>query len=246
MEASIVNRALFLVLLLTSACHRRQAPPPTIATPEVRTWGTLREVVHEGLVGEKVSLPDVVAPHVYAVGALAGLAGEIMALDGTAYVAQPGGDAALVSIPSQPMGATLLVAATVPAWRDAVLPAAAANAAALDDAVEAAARAAGLDPAKPFPFLIVGDVDASWHVLRGPVDGHAGGGHEAHMRNAVTGKVSGVRATLVGFFSLHHQGVFTHMGQRTHLHVITDDRKTMGHVDEIAVPAGVVLRLPAR
>jgi acetolactate decarboxylase len=64
------------------------------------------------------------------------------------------------------------------------------------------------------------------------------------MRNAITGRLVGQPVTVVGFFSRHHEGVFTHMGQRTHLHVLSDDGAAMGHVDEIAVPSGAALKLP--
>jgi acetolactate decarboxylase len=234
-----------LTLLLTVACNRREVASPTVVVPDVRTWGTLREVMHEGRVGAKVALSDAITEHTFAVGALAGLTGEITAVDGNAYVARAERDRAVVAVSREPVGATLLVASIVPAWKDVVLHAAPTNSA-LDDAVESAARAAGVDVEKPFPFLVEGSVDAAWHVLRHQPGEPAGGGHEAHLRNALTGKIAGGRATLVGFFSRHHQGVFTHMGQRTHIHVITDDRATMGHVDEVAVRPGAVLKLPAR
>ena len=235
-----------MALLAITACSRPRKPVLQLEAPEVRTWGALREVMHEGRVGPKVSLLDVVGPGLYAVGALAELAGEITVVDGKAYIARAAGQAADVMTPREPVAATLLTAATVPAWTEVMLSAAAANTNALDAAIEAAARNAGLDVERAFPFLIEGTVEATWHVLRGRSGGAGAGGHEAHMRDALTGKLNGSTATVVGFFSRHHQGVFTHMGQHSHLHVLTEDRKTMGHVDEISVPAGVRLKLPAR
>jgi hypothetical protein len=47
---------------------------------------------------------------------------------------------------------------------------------------------------------------------------------------------------VVGFYSAAHQGVFTHMGERTHLHAIVGD--ATGHVDALAIGAGATLRVP--
>ena len=64
-----------------------------------------------------------------------------------------------------------------------------------------------------------------------------------HARNAVVGKLAGP-AIVVGFFSKHHVGVFTHMGHTVHAHVIDPRSGIGGHADELAVRAGSVLRLP--
>lgn len=36
---------------------------------------------------------------------------------------------------------------------------------------------------------------------------------------------------MVGYFSTSHQGEFTHHDSFTHIHLITADRKVMGHLD---------------
>ena len=229
--------AVFLGLALCcSPAHRRPS-----AIPEVRVWGALRSIMHEGKTGPNVSLSNVAGPHVYGVGALTGLRGEVLLVDGAVFTSRAhGGDLAIHR--STTGTATLLVAATVPAWTNVPIssPIAAEE---LDNRLEALARANGLDVEKAFPVVIDGVVDVEWHVLDGSnVAGR--GTHADHMRNAVTGTISGIQATVVGFFSKHHQGVFTHMGQHTHFHVLTADHKIMGHVDRLAVRAGGTLKLP--
>jgi hypothetical protein len=83
--------------------------------------------------------------------------------------------------------------------------------------------------------------DVSWHVLGG---GAPGTGHDDHMRGAVTGVLPEAEGTLVGFFSKHQERVMTHMGQRTHLHVMTSDHAIMGHADRAGIGAGSRLLLP--
>src|SRR5687767_4532707 len=56
----------------------------------VSSFGKLRTMVHEGDVTAKVKLGEVLSrPHAFAVGALAGLAGEVTVLDGVAWLARP-------------------------------------------------------------------------------------------------------------------------------------------------------------
>jgi acetolactate decarboxylase len=52
------------------------------------------------------------------------------------------------------------------------------------------------------------------------------------------------RGTLVGFFSRNDQGVFTHMGSMTHIHAAVHGTRISGHVDDVVVPEGRLIRLP--
>ncbi|HEY0712847.1 MAG TPA: hypothetical protein VGF45_09255 [Polyangia bacterium] len=234
-----------IALFTATACSRKPPAVVKASAPPVQTWGTLREVMHEGNVGPKVVLRNVMVPHLYGVGALVGLSGEVAIVDGKAFVARADGNSAVVAPAPEATAATLLVAAAVSGWINFPLQQPVGSSRELDAVVESAARKAGLDLEQPFPFLVIGKVDARWHVLRGQ-PGHAGGGHAAHLRNAITGRLSDTAATVIGFFSRHHEGVFTHMGERSHLHVISDDASTMGHVDDIAMPAGATLKLPRK
>ena len=46
------------------------------------------------------------------------------------------------------------------------------------------------------------------------------------------------KVEIVGFFSKEHQGVFTHHDSFVHLHLITQDRRQMGHLDEMLLGKG--------
>jgi Alpha-acetolactate decarboxylase len=215
--------------------------------PEIQTFGTLRAVVHEGDLGEKVKLSAVVArPHAYAVGALTGLHGEITVLDGRIWLARPGRPSASRSPTPEP-GATLMVATHVARWRSHRLPAPVA-AGDIDAAVERIAGEAGVPADQPFPFLIEGGlVDLHWHVIDGSKMSAGGGtasSHAQHLEMAERFSARRARGTLVGFFSKRHHGVFTHMGSNTHMHVVLPDRRASGHVDRVALPAGTVVKLP--
>jgi alpha-acetolactate decarboxylase len=221
------------------------APERVRASTGVRTYGALREIMHEGKTeahAELASLPE--GRHTYALGALSGLRGEVTVLDGTIWLAYPNDDGTprVQAEKSSAERATLFVSAQVDRWRRVRLERDL-SPAEFDAGFEALAAAQGVDTGKPFPFRIDGTFrDLRWHV----VDGRkvAGGGHADHVRSAVSGALPEASGTLVGFFSKAHQGVFTHMGSNSHLHVVAPDAKISGHVDAVTVPAGVEVGFP--
>jgi hypothetical protein len=245
--------AALAAVLLCCHCHRpgpqpmrEKSEPSTMSPslPQVRVWGALRAIMHEGKTGPQVALTQAVArPHTYAVGALESLHGEVTIVDGAVWLASRRGDGPVDVEQAGPRGqaAALLVAANVPSWRSVrVLRDIGADD--LDDAIQTMARENGLDVEKPFPVLIEGRLsEAKWHVLAGV---GPGGTHDDHMRGASGGTIRDVDAVLVGFFSRHHEGVFTHMGQRTHFHVLTADHSVMGHADRAGVRRGSIMKLP--
>jgi acetolactate decarboxylase len=253
--------ALMLVAALEVACSRpseRRGATPASAAPDqpakaarpalpvVRVWGALRSIMHEGMVGPLVSLtPQALPPHTYAVGALSELRGEITIVDDQVWLAYPGENGRIRVERGAPTAerATLLVATTVTSWRDVPL-SVDIDQPELDDHLEALARSHGVDVEEPFPFLIEGGVgEVSWHVLDGRKVATTGG-HEDHRKGATTGTIRDVPAVLVGFFSKHHQGLFTHMGQHSHLHALTNDHRVMGHADQVSIRKGAILKLP--
>jgi acetolactate decarboxylase len=246
-------RAALAVALLCCQCHRpgpqpirekSEVSPMPPSLPQVRVWGALRGIMHEGKTGPQVALVEAVSrPHGYAVGALESLLGEVTIVDGVVWLAsrRADGGVAVEQAGSTGQAATLLVAANVPSWRT-VHVVRDIDADGLDDAIQTMARENGLDVEKPFPVLIEGRLsEAKWHVLAGA---GPGGTHDDHMRGAAAGTLRDVDGVLVGFFSRHHEGVFTHMGQRTHFHVLTADHSVMGHADRAGVRSGSTVKLP--
>ena len=50
--------------------------------------------------------------------------------------------------------------------------------------------------------------------------------------------------TLLGVFSRHHAGIFTHHDQWTHIHLVSDDKRHSGHVDSLSLDPDAMLFLP--
>lgn len=218
-----------LALATLAACGGSTAPVPPGIRVEVE--GSLRDVMHGGSTEGRIALAEVVRPGAIAVGALEGLRGEVTVLDGkmTASVVTEG--AIVTSEAAGALRATMLVHARVDDWREIPIrgPIGAGR---LDQEIERALVAGGVALDAPVPIVIDGSFSSlTWHVIDG---GH---GSSTTMTRSTPGP-----ALLVGFFSRHHEGVFTHAGQRTHLHALTSE--ATGHVDEAAVAGAATLRVP--
>jgi hypothetical protein len=83
MKKSWNSRLLLIAWLGASACSSTPWNEP------VATWGTMREVMHDGRTEGRVRLGDAAAaPDAIGLGALAGLSGEIVILDGAVWTSR--------------------------------------------------------------------------------------------------------------------------------------------------------------
>jgi len=231
------SRWLAATALVLASCS---TPADTFAS-----YGGMRDVMRLGKTGPRVALQQFAEPGWYGLGALAGLAGEILIDDGAVWVAHQASEVQTATPAHQ---ATLLAVARVPAWREVPLTADC-DLEALERVLAAAVPAANASNAAPLPFLIEGKAShLAMHVVRGycphgePVEGaappdawlHAAGEH--------------VPVRLVGVFAPGRAGTLTHHGTALHLHALVPGEAgpaAMGHVDSATLAAGSVLRIPA-
>lgn len=220
--------------------------PGAPAAVQVRSFGALRAIMHEGQTGPAVRIGDVVpGPRAFGIGALSGLRGEVTVVDDAIWTSYARDDGTLDVRPAgAEEEATLFVVANVARWQEATLDADVPDGQ-IDARIEALLRERGLDTEGAVPVQVRGGFrDLRWHV----VDGKKltpGAGHTDHVRASVSGALPAAEGVLVGFFSKHHHGVFTHMGSNTHFHVVLPERPLMGHVDGVTLARGARILLPA-
>lgn len=63
-----------------------------------------------------------------------------------------------------------------------------------------------------------------------------------HKQFAVAGAIDA--PMIVGFYSRHHAGVFTHHSTRLHMHTVNPTTGHVGHVDALTLGADARLYLP--
>jgi alpha-acetolactate decarboxylase len=228
-----------MVLGLTTGCHRDS----NRWTGDIRQWGSMHEVLGQGKTEGRVQLADAASkPHSYGVGALEKLAGEVTIIDGVIYRAQTQGDAIRVAQSTDDRNsAALLAVAYVPQWRGEPIDRDITNDE-VEDFIKHAAESRGLATDEPFPFRIDGPIDASVHVINGACPNapaaSATSAQPLHCSEDAYG-------TIVGFFAENGAGTLTHHGSRTHMHVVFDaNRNCSGHVDQLTIHAGAILKLP--
>ena len=214
----------------------------------VAVHGALRAMFHEGetdsMVGLESLLPD---SNLYAIGALADLSGEVTVIAGRTYLAFPEAENAARTemILESDADAALLISTVVPEWQSLVIdhPIPYEQ---LDDEIGRLAVAAGMSVEERLPFLLEGTFeDLQWHVIDGRRLTEGGSSHQDHQSASVRASRDRAPATLIGFYSQRDQGVFTHMGSKTHLHCVLDESLSSGHVDHVSLPTGTTIKFPA-
>jgi acetolactate decarboxylase len=210
---------------------------------EVRWVGELREVHRNGDARPRVDLRAIEGGSgTFAIGALAGLRGEITVVDGNAYIARIRDDRETIDRDFE-HEATFLVFGRVVSWRRLPLPDDVRDVATLERWLPTAASSVGLRADEPFPFKIeTGSSDVGYHVISNSDSGYeVRRPHRELMRSF---SIAGRPAVLIGVCSTAHAGVFTHHGESSHIHVVSGDERQSGHVDAVRFGPGSVAYLP--
>jgi acetolactate decarboxylase len=233
------NFVLPLLFCLT-ACSE-----PTPNPGNVRWYGELRGIMHRNDLNAHAQLTDFAQiPHLYALGAVEGLKGEVLVLDGQPLVSQVQGDS-LVIREDFDLGATLLVTAQVDAWQEIQIPHNVRTYPQLESFIGEVAATSGLNADLPFPFLLTGTVaSVDWHVINWP-EGDTEHTHEKHIRSGLHDTWTQRKVEMLGFYSSSHHAIFTHHTTNMHIHVYTVDGTLSGHADNLELGEGMVLKLPA-
>ena len=209
---------------------------------EVRVIGQMRRMFMAHDIGPNVDLQDVTKQqqHVYGLGPFAGLKGEVTIVDGEVFRSQVKGEHAAVSL-DRDAKAVFLVYADVPAWRSVTIP---------TNVVSETDLATFLERSLPSntrsAFLVRGTVVRSrYHIqnFQGKAEDLT---HEAHDKSKVFFDLTDRRVQLVGFFSNREEdgGSFVHPGQTTHIHILSEDHNSMGHLESFSLAPGAKLFLP--
>ena len=211
------------------------------ANSDVRVLGEMRRMFTARDIGPNVDLAEVNKdPHLYALGPLAGLKGEVTVSDGQVFVSKANGKKPIVTIEPH-VKSVFLVYASVPAWRSVDIPESVRTEKDLATFVKSQ-----LPRNTRSAFRVEGNaLTARYHIqnYKGSAKALT---HEAHDAAKVFLEINNAPVELVGFFTNREGdgGSFVHMGQTTHVHILSKDRKQMGHLESIKLGPGARLLLP--
>jgi len=223
---------LFLTFVITlSSCNNSTSTLPFI----VKHKGALHNIMHKGDLSSKANLKDLEnQEHIYALGALENLKGEILIIDSKVFNTYVE-DTNIVIDNTYNKRASLLVYANVESWSYHRLVKKIRTYQELEYLVEEIARQNGIDINKPFPFLIEGKLKSfDWHVINWK-DGDQEHSHEKHIHSGLHGTIKNKEVLLLGFYSNSHHSIFTHHTTNMHIHVKTKDNLLAGHLDNLSI-----------
>lgn len=214
----------------------------TTTVHPVRIAGAMRETMWQGKLSGSISLDTLTkSASWYGIGPLEYLQGEILLIDGEVYVSRVIDDIQMELNIAPSAKAPFFVYTQVDSWKSLDLP---------DHVVDGHSLETFLDKLgaqieEPFAFQLKGKItDATIHIQNLPPDTKVSSPEEAHQ-GQVKYQVEEEGVVVLGFFSRKHKGVFTHHDSFIHMHLLTVDKKKMGHVDHISFdPTGMKLILP--
>lgn len=227
---SLIFPLLSIGLLLISCGAGGTSATATDGYPDVQIAGAMHQVMWQGKLGGTIELDTISDQQgLYGLGPEAYLRGEILIIDGEAYASRVLTDTTMTVVKTYDLAAPFLVYANVNEWEEVDLPAEVQNISDLEQYLDKQT----LEAKRPFALKLQGQVaEADIHIQNLAPGSVVTSPEEAHQ-GQTNYMLRNESVDIVGFFSTEHQGVFTHHDSFLHLHLITTDRRQMGHLDAV-------------
>lgn len=209
---------------------------------EVTVKGAMKNVMWKGELDGIIDLDTLKQrKNLYGLGPVEYLAGEILILDGKSYKSTVVSATEMTVEETFKLKAPFFGYAHVKNWEEHPLPNSVRTIKDLELYVDQITKQAS----RPFMFRLTGTIDyAKIHVVNLPPGSKVSSPKEAHQ-GQVDYELTNEPSELLGFFSTEHKTIFTHHDTFLHMHLITQDRTKMGHLDEaIFKPEMMKLYLP--
>lgn len=196
--------------------------------------GAMRNVMRLGQLQATIAL-DTVSPreHLYGMGPVDSLTGEITVWDGAIYSSEVSGRGMKVRQRTG-LKAPFFAGTRVERWRVVPLPDSVRTMQALERWLQHTTDGTA------FFFRLEGVVNhANIHIVNLPKGTKVSSPEDAH-KGQQNYDVDNVSCDVLGFFSTRHQTIFTRHDTYLHMHLLTKDRRQMGHLDELIIDPGKV------
>ncbi len=222
---------LFFLFLLSSCTHPKQESDTT-----VNLVGQMKDVMWKGELFGKIDLDTLSNKgDLYGLGPVEYLSGEILVLDGIAYKSTVLSDTSMKVEETFALKAPFFAYAQISHWVSGELPDSIQT---INDLEFYLSQLPFAADGQPFFFQLSGMVkQALIHVVNLPKGTQVRSLEDAHQGKTAY-RIEAVPVDILGFFSTKHKTIFTHHDTYLHLHLITKDRKEMGHLDEVRFGKG--------
>lgn len=224
---------LFAICLTNCISEKKESPKAnTESFPDIKIVGAMKNVMWKGELGGSINL-DTISNKVglYGLGPVSYLKGELLINNGEIYVSTVTSDSTMSVEKRDDISAPFFVYANVHEWNEIALPPSVKSIQDLESFITD--QTTGVQ--RPFAFKLTGDITrAVIHIQNLPEGTSVSSPNEAHQ-GQVNYELKAESAEIVGFYSTEHKGVFTHHDSFLHMHLITADKRKMGHLDEIEI-----------
>lgn len=210
----------------------------------VQVVGAMKNVMWKGELAGTINLDTIKNKNgLYGLGPVEYLTGELLIIDGKSYSSTVLADSSIFVKETYQTKAPFFVYTNQIDWSVETLPS---NIKTIKD-LEKFIDNKKLDFNRPFVFKLKGQIEnADIHIQNLPKGTKVSSPEEAHQGQA-NYSLKNNTVDIVGFFSTDHKGVFTHHDSNVHMHLITSDRKKMGHLDKVTFGNGTIqLYLPKK
>lgn len=195
----------------------------------VKNISAMKNVMWKGELDAKIRF-DTILPQkgLYGLGPLEGLTGEITIIDGISYVSKITKDQNIEVDVDNNAGAPFFVYSISESFDNIKLPKDVTTLKQLDSFLKT-----DHDSDSAYLFKLSGNFEyTKIHVQNLEPNSIVTSPKEAH-KGQVDVELDTIQAEIIGFYSNSAHGVFTHHDTNIHAHLITQDKKYMGHCDEL-------------
>lgn len=201
----------------------------------VKIVGEMKNVMWKGQLYGNIDLDTIANKNnLYGLGPIENLAGEIMIIEGKSYKSTVASDTSMIVEETYSLKAPFFGYANITNWTEQTLPDSTQTAMQLEQYLD---NITASYP-RPFLFKLEGTVEqASIHIVNLPKGSIVSSPDEAHVGQK-NYELENEPAEIIGFFSTMHKAIFTHHDTFLHMHLITSDRKKMGHLDQLRFKKG--------
>lgn len=202
---------------------------------EVKIVGQMKNVMWKGELYGNIDL-DTIAnkEHLYGLGPVEYLAGEILIIDGKCYKSTVVYNNKMEVEETFNIKAPFFGYANISNWSEQSLP----DSILTIDQLEKYLYKKSENSTSPFLFKLKGEVKkATFHIVNLPKGSKVSSPDEAH-KELMKFKLRNEKIEIIGFFSTAHKTIFTHHDTFLHMHLISLDRKKMGHIDDVFFKKG--------
>lgn len=207
------------------------------AQENINIVGEMKAVMWKGELFGKINLDTISDKnHLYGLGPIEYLAGELLVLDGVAYQSTVIDDKHMKIESSFNVKAPFFGYTIISDWKELDFPDSIQTIKQLESYLDLTIQ----NTTSPFFFKLTGMIEtATIHIVNLPKGSKVSSPDEAH-KGQQNYYLENEPSEIIGFFSTKHQAIFTHHDTFLHMHLITADKQKMGHLDDVSFQKGSI------